>query len=155
MMLPGGIFFPFPSLSCVHVWTKRMSHPAVGVTTYVSYCLSTGDSDVRACTCVCVGRSAATCFSLSLSAVAPTLHPISLKRSSFANATESTRSAALENGERSKRSGGGASKVVPLLRLVVHVDKDGRVGYGSHGGAAVVRRVRGDQVWAQVGPKDS
>lgn len=51
-----------------------MSHPAAGVTTYVSYCLNTGDSDAHACT--------------------------------FAYATESTRDGALENGERSKRSGG-------------------------------------------------
>lgn len=39
---------------------------------------------------------------------------------------------------------------VPLLCLVVHIDKDGGGGDGAHGGALVERRVGRDQVRTQV-----
>lgn len=44
---------------------------------------------------------------------------------------------------------------VPLLCLIVHVDKDGRGGDGSHGGAFIKGRVGRDQVRTQVWPKHS
>lgn len=39
---------------------------------------------------------------------------------------------------------------IPVLCLVVHIDKDGGGGDGSHGGALVERWVVGDQVGTQV-----
>ena len=41
-------------------------------------------------------------------------------------------------------------RALPVLGLVVHVDKDGGGGNGSHGGALVVKRVGGDEIRAQV-----
>lgn len=60
-------------------------------------------------------------------------------------------------GRRGQSRGGAkaGAKVVPVLCLLVHVDEDRRVGYGSHGGAVVVSVVGGDQVWAQVRPEHS
>lgn len=85
------------------------------------------------CVYVCFGLSAFTPFSLSL---------LALHRASYVW---------MWNEGRSK----GKGRVVPVLCLVVHVDEDRRVGYGSHGGAVVVRVVGGDQVWAQVRPEHS
>ncbi len=57
--------------------------------------------------------------------------------------------------ERQREWKGTLVDVVPLLCLVVHVDKDGGGGDGSHGGALVEGRVGRDQIRTQVRTKNT
>lgn len=125
MMGPGVVFFYLP---VKHPWAVMC--PCVGLSRRASH------HNIRQllfehrwrCACVCIGRSAFTRFS------PPSLH----------------RAWCVWIGNARKKPGTGGAEVLPVLCLVVHVDKDRRVGYGSHGGAVVVRVVGGDQVWAQI-----